>query len=337
MSDTLGKLERVDPRTVWASEPGDFTPWLASPAGLELLGDALGMELEREAEEQDVGPFSADILAKRTDVPEEHWVVIENQLEQTDHGHLGQLMTYAAGLQALTVIWVARHFREEHRAALDWLNEISSDDIAFFGVEIELWRIGASSPAPKFNVVSRPNDWSPTRIRAKAEAGELSPTKEKQRRYWVALAEALAAANSPIRTQEPRPQPWTNLAIGRSNAWLSATVNTVGKTIGLQLNLRVPMGPLWFTQLAAAKTEIETAFGTPLIWDERPGKKTSQVSVERPKSDPLDETSWPEQHAWFADMIKRFHTVLRPRVLALPSNGGLEGSPDEAPPDAPMP
>lgn len=160
MSDVqLGRLVRVDLREAWQDEAAHFTPWLAEPENLELLGDALGIGLELEATEQSVGPFAADILCK--DPMRDQWVLIENQLEQTDHTHLGQIITYAAGLNAVTVIWIASKFVEQHRAALDWLNEITAEGTDFFGVEVELWRIGESSAvAPKFNIVSKPNAWS---------------------------------------------------------------------------------------------------------------------------------------------------------------------------------
>ena len=116
----LGRLESVEPRDVWSSESEDFTPWLAQAENLKLLGETIGLDLELEAQEKDVGPFRADILCKETS--SDDWVLIENQLERTDHTHLGQLLTYAAGLKAVTVVWVARIFTEEHRAALDWLN-----------------------------------------------------------------------------------------------------------------------------------------------------------------------------------------------------------------------
>jgi len=155
----LGRLVRVDLREAWQDEAAHFTPWLAQQENLELLGDALGIGLELEATEQSVGPFAADILCK--DPMRDQWVLIENQLEQTDHTHLGQIITYAAGLNAVTVIWIARKFVEQHRAALDWLNEITAEGTDFFGVEVELWRIGESSAvAPKFNIISKPNAWS---------------------------------------------------------------------------------------------------------------------------------------------------------------------------------
>jgi hypothetical protein len=154
----LGRLIWGDVRQIWMHEEKDFTPWLAREENLSLLGQTLALNLALEAQEKYVGTFRADILAK--DVNSGQWVLIENQLERTDHGHLGQLITYASGLKAVTVIWIAERFADEHRAALDWLNEITSNSIHFFGIELELWRIGDSPLAPKFNVISKPNSWA---------------------------------------------------------------------------------------------------------------------------------------------------------------------------------
>jgi hypothetical protein len=147
----LGRLQKVDLREAWVSEANDFTPWLAQEENLKLLGDTIGIELELESQEKSVGPFRADILCK--DTVTDNWVLIENQLERTDHTHLGQLLTYAAGLNAVTIVWIAERFTEEHRATLDWLNERTDEKINVFGLEVELWRIGDSPIAPKFNII----------------------------------------------------------------------------------------------------------------------------------------------------------------------------------------
>ena len=125
---------------------------------LEILGKEIGIDLEVEATEKHVGPFRADILCK--DTINGNWVLIENQLEPTDHKHLGQLLTYATGLKAVTIIWIAERFTEEHRATLDWLNNITDETLNFFGIEVELWKIGDSPSAPRFRMVSKPNDWT---------------------------------------------------------------------------------------------------------------------------------------------------------------------------------
>ncbi len=153
----LGKLKEVEVRELWKGEATDFTPWLAKEDNIALLNDAIGIDLEVIKQEKDVGPYRADILCK--DTIADHYVLIENQLERTDHTHLGQLLTYAAGLDAVSIIWISKTFTEEHRAALDWLNRITEEGINFFGIEITAYRIGESLPAPKFNIVSKPNDW----------------------------------------------------------------------------------------------------------------------------------------------------------------------------------
>ena len=176
----LERLERVDLRNIRETEAQDFTPWLATEENLSVLADTLHMELELAVQETNVGPFRADILCRNADGGD--WVLIENQLERTDHSHLGQLLTYAAGLHAVTICWIADNFTEEHRAALDWLNEITDDRFQFFGLEIELWRIGNSPPAPKFNVVSKPNDWSRSVAEmARPGSENITPTKRLQR------------------------------------------------------------------------------------------------------------------------------------------------------------
>jgi hypothetical protein len=186
----LSRLQPVDLREAWKNESADFTPWLASKENLPLLGEALGIELELESTEKSVGPFFADILCR---VPgSDQWVLIENQLEQTDHTHLGQIITYAAGLNAVTVIWVARKFVEQHRAALDWLNEVTGEGTNFFGVEVELWRIGDSQMAPKFNVVSRPNSWVKQTRKPTGQAWDEAS-------FFDALQKRVPAAVEPAR------------------------------------------------------------------------------------------------------------------------------------------
>ncbi len=237
----LGRLERVDLRTIWTSEPAGFTPWLAQPENLEILADTLGIdELELEAQEKEVGPFRADILCK--DMGTDSWVLVENQLERTDHTHLGQLLTYAAGLQAVTIVWLAARFTEEHRATLDWLNSITDESFRFFGLEIELWRIGDSPAAPKFNIVARPNDWSKSVAHAARaiDDAELSETRVRQREYWAALNGVLDGANGSVRgNRKPGPRSWMNYPVGRTGFSLAAALNRLQRYVRTELYIRL--------------------------------------------------------------------------------------------------
>jgi len=203
---------------------------LARPENVELLADELGLDLEVEAQERNVGPFRADVLCKNT--VDDTWVLIENQLERTDHTRLGQLLTYAAGLEAVTIVWIAEQFTEQHRATLDWLNEITDEKFNFFDVEVELFQIGDSPFAPHFNIVSKPNDWSKTVAEAarRIESGDLSPTKQLQQTFWTRLREYAEARGSSLRFQKPHPQHWTNLSIGRAGLFLVATATFQART-----------------------------------------------------------------------------------------------------------
>jgi len=310
----LGKLEKVDLREVWADESGSFTPWLAEEKNIKELGDAIGIELEVESQEKEVGQFSADILCK--DTTNDQWVLIENQLEKTDHKHLGQLMTYAAGLEAKTIIWIAETFIDEHRAALDWLNEITEEGINFFGLEIELWRIGDSPPAPKFNIVCKPNEWSRT-VRTSATSGELTDTKKLQLEYWTTFRNFMEENKSLVRCQKPSGQNWTCFAIGRSHFHLTATVNTRDKRVAAYLCISGPDKKAHFHFLEnECKQKIEAAVGFKLDWRELPEGKESHLEVFL-DADPANRTDWSRQHQWLKDTLEKLHKVISPIIKRL--------------------
>ncbi len=314
----LGRLRRDDLRSVWISEAADFTPWLAQPENIALLSETLGLELELEAQEKAVGPFRADILCR--DLANGQWVLIENQLERTDHGHLGQLLTYASGLEAVTIVWVAARFTEEHRATLDWLNKITDETFRFFGVEVELWRIGASQAAPKFNVVSKPNDWSHSiadGVRAIAE-GELSETRVMQRDYWAGLNKVLDAQRGPVSgNKKPQPQSWMSFPIGRSGFNLHGVMIRPKSQIRAELYIYGDRAKALLAMLKEQKEEIERELGYALDWEELPSRRDCRVSSYLTGVDPEDESDWPRQHDWLAKRLNDMHRVLAQRVSAL--------------------
>ena len=310
----LGRLERVDNlREAWATEDQDFTPWLARPENLAILAETLRLELETEAQEKKVGLFRADILCK--EVGSDAWVLIENQLERTDHTHLGQLMTYAAGLDAVTVIWIAASFTDEHRAALDWLNGITDKRFRFFGLEVELWRIGESPPAPKFNIVSKPNDWSRSITRAAADV-ELSETRIQQKEYWGALFKVLNDEKGPVSgNREPKPHFWVGFSVGRKGFSLGAGMVRKKNYIKTELYISGNGAKAFFDLLKRQKDEIEKELGYPPEWGEF--KHGGSITSYFDDVDPMDEADWPRQHKWLAEHLNAMHRVFAPRVKDL--------------------
>lgn len=311
---TLGRLEKVPLRDAWASESADFTPWLAQEENLKLLGETIGIALECEGQEKFVGPFRADILCK--DTATDDWVLIENQLERTDHSHLGQLLTYAAGLNAVTIVWIAERFTEEHRATLDWLNERTDEKINLFGLEIELWRIGDSPIAPKFNVISQPNDW--TRTIQKAANEEVSEHRQFQQKFWTTFRQHMEAKGSFVRCQKPLPQHWMTHAIGRSGVHLNSVISTWNSEteakeseIRAELYLNGPNAKHEFAALEQQKDGLEKSLGFPLTW-RNPENKAMCRLYTRKDADFLNELLWPEQFEWLRQRLEMMHKVFSP-------------------------
>ena len=314
-STSLGRLEKVDVRTIWDHEARDFTPWLARQENLGQLGDAIGMEMELEGTEQDVGPFNADILCR--DTVDDSRVLIENQLERTDHSHLGQLLMYAAGLDAVTVIWIARRFRDQHRAALDWLNEITDKGIRFFGIEIELWQIGESAVAPKFNLVSKPNDWSKIVSSTAKSQAELTDTQQLNLEYWRALSDHIEEHGERVTSRSPQAKSYADFAVGRSGCNLSASVNTQEPFVRVLLWISgTGDSEALFRLLEEERSVIEHEIGVSLDWQPRPDKK-SFVIAYRWDADPTDRDDWPNQHERMTKLLDAFHQAFSPRLKQL--------------------
>ena len=318
----ISTIESVDLRTVWPEEGQHFTPWLAQSDNLARLGEALGLTLEPHGTEQAVGGFSADILCRRLDggSDDDSWVVIENQYGRTNHDHLGKLLTYTAGLNARTVVWIAEEFRDEHRAALDLLNASTTGEYAYFGVEIELLKIDGSRPAPRFNIVVQPNDWAKT-TKARTDAGdELSATQQMQLEFWTGFSELM---ESESLVACGRPRPWAYMGHGTGIPRIE--VLSVFSTWNTPLNsmsigeLRVQMkfsgrsAQALFEQLSASSDDIERESDQKYDWHDETGNVRPRVFVQR-DAKLEDRDQWAAYQAWLQAEVERMFRVLVPKV-----------------------
>ena len=312
----LGRLRRVELRDTWQSEAQDFTPWLAREDNLTLLGETLGIDLELEAVEQNVGPFRADILCK--DTLSDLWVLVENQLERTDHTHLGQRMTYAAGLDAVTIVWIAARVADEHRAAMAWLNEITDSEVRFFALEVELWRIGDSPAAPKFNVLSKPNDWSRSTSDAKKAVaeGDLSPTRQMQREYWAEFEARLPEFSKRVRPVKPLAQNWLVHSIGKSGVTLNASWNLQENWVRAEIYLTGKSADDYFNWFKSDRAEIEDELGESLTWYDE-AKSDRRIYLSKTYPNISDRETSPEQHEWLARKMDDLHRVFHAEVRKL--------------------
>ncbi len=312
----LSKIEKISLRDCWDNEASDFTPWLASEENIALLADALGMnELEVRGQEEHVGPFRADILC--VDPGTDKFVLIENQLEKTDHNHLGQILTYAAGLDAVTIIWIAERFTEEHRAAIDWLNRITDKEFNFFGVEITLLKIGDSLAAPMFNVIAKPNGWSKD-VRSSQSSGEgLSEGKVFNYEYWSAFVDYMNNNPSKIfRTRSASYDHWMSIAMGIGSVHISLLLNKREQKATIQLYMWDDAEKKIFDGLEKYKDEADVKIGTTLTWRRLDGKKASTVDIYKKcnLSDPIEQQ---KVFAWYKEYTEKFITFFKPIIKKL--------------------
>ena len=303
----LGKLEHVSPRVVWEDEARDFTPWLAE--NLKVLGQSLGLDLELTSREAGVGSFSVDLLAK--DLKSQRAVVVENQFGATDHDHLGKVLTYASGFDASAVVWLAEEFREEHRQALDWLNQRTDSETSFFGVLIEVLEIDGSKPALSLRPIVYPNPWQKDQRRAADRP--MSPKAAKYQEFFQALIDELRERHHFTAARIAQPQNWYSFSSGVSGFQYSFSF-ALGNRLRTELFISPGDGEeneAALTWLRVHSEALEAAVGVPLTWEPLEGKQACRVAVYKPGS--IEDTEQLEEHhRWAIDTLLKLKRAFGP-------------------------
>jgi len=309
----LGTLAEVDLRGIWDYEARDFTPWLKE--NIDRLNQVLGLDIEITEREGAVGPFAVDLVGK--DLSSGRTVIIENQLEPTDHTHLGQLLTYTAGRGAKIVIWISPQFREEHRQALDWLNENTGEDQVFFGVEIKLVRIDNSRPAPLFKLVSQPNEWQ----KSIAGSKTISTRGEAYQEFWtVLLGKLKERAPGMTNAKKGSPQSWCSIGAGRTGFAYAAAFKSKGR---LSAEVDIDTGEReknkqFFDQLYEQKDGIEKELNMALSWERMDSAQGCRIAVYREGSIGANEKELDELQDWAIETLIKFRNVFGKRIKMLP-------------------
>jgi hypothetical protein len=316
---TLGHLSRMDAREVWSHEAHDFTPWLY--AHLPLLAEALGLDIEPVGSEVKVGDFAVDIVGRTA--PGGRSVIVENQLSPTDHGHLGQLLTYASGLDATVIVWLAPQFRDEHRQAIDWLNGHTTEDVDFFGVELELLRIDDSAPAPHFKLAAAPNTWA-KQTRESAPAAATERGLRYTAFFEAVLAEFKKRRPGLTSTSKVRPDNWLSFSAKRSGFIYSWSVAGGNR---LRVEVYIDTGEqestkAYFDSLYARREELEAAVGAEFAWERLDNRRASRIALYNPKAVGPSFDTDPEAREWMVQTMALWTDVFGPVIAALPPAGG---------------
>lgn len=302
----LGKIKEVDIREVWKHEQYDFSKWLASEENISELGDTLNLSLTDIQTEQFVGSYRCDIICK-DDVTGKS-VLIENQLEQTNHDHLGKIITYASGLNASVVVWIVAEAREEHASAIEWLNKHTDDDVAFFLIEIHAYKIGDSDPAPMFKIIEQPNDFARS-VKAAVTKGELSEAQIKRQEFWTQFNEVLDSRGKPFNKRKATTDHWYSVGIGSSRCYIS--IDLVNKQHKMRVGFWITNDKSLFDSLLENKNEIEQSVGQTLDWDRLEGKKASVICAEIPGLNFNKQDNYPELMNKAIDMVLSFRDAFK--------------------------
>jgi hypothetical protein len=271
-SASLGRVEEVGLRKIWPNEAYDFTPWLAEEENLSLLGEMLGLSLVDPDMEVGVGAYSSDIRCKTS--PDNRIVVIENQIERSDHDHLGKAIVYASGLDASIIIWIVKEARPEHGSAIEWLNEHSDSDIGFFLIEIHAIKIGDSQPAPQFKIIQQPNDYMKA-TKANADK-ELTRSQLGRYEFWSQLNDYIQSSSYKLRIRKPGYDHWYDFRMGSSKYHLSVCL--LDRTSQIRVLLWIPDNKEIYDKLFAHKNEIDSLLDFKLDWERKDDSKASSIN-----------------------------------------------------------
>ncbi len=302
MSD-FGNLKQVELRTGWKHEAFDFTQWLVKPENLQFLSDEIGIEVAPIEAEASSGRYSVDILAEEESTGKK--IIIENQLEKSDHDHLGKIITYASGYDAEYVVWIVKGANEEHRQALEWLNDHTDSELNFFLMKLELWQIDDSKPAVKLNTIVKPNEWTKT-IRERNQSEELSETKLMQLDFWSSFKSYCDEKGIRFVSRKPRASRQYDISIGTSEAYIRLVASTMHSELRVMFIVKEKQE--LFDEFYDDKDQIESEIGSSLNWKPAPNQKRSLVELKR-SAEIANKDNWPEYNSWLLENAEKFREV----------------------------
>ena len=305
----LGKIKEVDIRSVWPHEQYDFSKWLADEENIRALGEEMNLSLTDVDTEQFVGSYRCDIICK--DELTGKSVLIENQLEQTNHDHLGKIITYASGLDASVVVWIVAKARAEHASAIEWLNKHTDDEISFFLIEVHAYTIGDSAPAPMFKIVEQPNDFAKT-VKAIAHKGELNETQTNRLQFWTQFNDVIEQRGKPFNKRKATSDHWYSVAIGSSQCHIS--IDLVNKEHRIRVGVWVPDNKELYDCFYEHKDEIEDSAGCNFVWDRLDNKKAAIICTYIPGLNYNKQENYPELMNKIVDLVIVMRSAFTPFI-----------------------
>ena len=266
----LGKLEEINIRKVWAHEQYDFSDWLSKEDNIQQLGNTLNLSLTDVETEKFVGSYRCDIICKDEITGKN--VLIENQLEPTNHDHLGKIITYASGLDASVIIWIVESAKEEHSSAIEWLNKHTDDDVSFFLIEVHAYTIEGSKPAPYFKIIQQPNDFV-KQVKNITKNAELNDSQNSRLEFWNRFNDVLEKNGKPFNKRKATTDHWYSVAVGSSQCHIS--IDLVNREHKIRISMWIPDNKSLYDTFYSNKNSIEKEIGHSINWDKLDDKKAA--------------------------------------------------------------
>ena len=300
----IGRLKEIDVRELWKHEQYDFSNWLAKEKNIDMLNDVLGLTLIDIDKEIYVGSYRCDLVAK--DETTGIKVIIENQLECSDHNHLGKIITYASGLNATVIVWIVKEAREEHRSAIEWLNNNTNKELNFFLIELHAYKIANSLPAPKFEIIEKPNEFIKN-SKGSGGSNDMNKSQSERLEFWTRFNEMVAVKGKPFNIRKATTDHWYDVAIGTSETHISITLVNKESYIGVELYIK--NNKELFDNLYAQKQIIEDELGFDLDWQKIEAKKASRIILKIEGLNFDDHSNYIELMNEIIDKVLRLRTV----------------------------
>ncbi|MDZ4197349.1 MAG: DUF4268 domain-containing protein [Candidatus Izemoplasmatales bacterium] len=309
----LGKIHKLNLRDIWKHEALDFSQWLAKPENIQYLNETIGLSLVDIQTERNVGGFKCDIVCR--DEFTERIVIIENQLESSNHDHLGKIITYASGLDASVIIWIVKNAREEHASAIEWLNAHTDSSISFFLIQIEIIQIGDSSPAPQFRMIEEPNEYNKNMKRTIRE-NRNSESDINKFEFWTIFNEVLNEGGD-FNVRKASVDHWYDFTIGTSKCYLVSELFNKDKRI--RISMYIPDDKELFSVFYLNKEAIERSIGVELVWEIQDSKKSCRIfsyindfSFSKPEK-------YIELSNSMIDLLSKYRMAFKPYISSNPN------------------
>lgn len=302
----IGKLKEIDLRNLWKHEQYDFSDWLSKKENIEILNEILGLTLVDISKEVYVGTYRCDLVA--IDESSKIKVIIENQLESSNHDHLGKIITYASGLDAQVVVWIVKQAKEEHKSAIEWLNNNTNSNINFFLIELHAYKIGDSLPAPYFEIVEEPNDFIKNN-KINGFKGELNKSQSEKLKFWTRFNEILIDKGKPFNVRKATTRQWYDIAIGSSSSHI--TLELITKEGYIRIGLYITDDKEYYDKLFENRKEIEEMLGYTLEWQRECSGNVSRIKYNLVGLDYSNYASYDELISKSIDIATKMQKVFK--------------------------